>query len=485
MDKINTSRRVIAWMVICALINPAAMAPAWARDTDIYQNNPSASSAADPNVMIVLDTSDSMNIPEPWREITDEEYAAGYDSHMEYLWNDARFINSIGCNAGNSCGTGFTASSVNAYNAVAPFEGNVYLPQGYFKGATAAERQALKQKALDYAALTEAGDPGNRYSYRNYGGYNTVSGGSGSEPVLAGATRPNYSGYLYWLPAGTSEDDPRLRSISFNRFYGAPVVNSYGDVASGNPVVRGGLNFGGVIDGSQYNQCGVSLLDLQPSTIYAPSTAPRNAGKYLGQQWLRWERWLDMQAVNAADYPGVNRNGTTSLSSGNFYTGYLGFSGDNVIPATPGDAVPARDNQNQPIRIQQASSYAGWTTPRADNGGYIHQSWVSSLSDAQLAANRAVYGYALLNLPNTSASFSGGSITNEEVSALKGNQYDATPPAFGMATGTPSYYDTAGTRAHTTGGAPATCSTTTRECGASGTTTYKDATGSNKTVGGS
>lgn len=486
MDKINTSRRVIAWTLIAALINPAAMAPAWARDTDIYQNNPNASSASEPNVMIVLDTSDSMNIPEPWREITDDEAAAGYDSHMEYLWNDARFINSIGCNAGqNSCGTGFTASSVNAYNAVAPFEGNVYLPQGYFKGATAAERQALKQEALTYASQTETGDPGNRYTYRNYGGYATVSGGSAQEPVLSGATRPNDSGYIYWLPAGTSEDDPRLRSISFNRFYGAPVVNSYGDVASGNPIVRGGLNFGSAIDGSQFNQCGLSLLDLQASTIYAPSEAPRNSGKYLGQQWLRWERWLDMQAVNASSYPGVNRNGTTSLSSGTFYTGYLGFSGDNVIPANPANAVPARDNQNQPIRVQQASSYAGWTTPKADNGGYIHFSWVNSLSDAQLAANRAVYGYPLLNVPNTSASLSGGSITDEEVSAWKGNRDNAVPPAFGMETGTPSYYDTAGTRAHTTGGSSPTCSTTTRLCGASGTTTYKDATDSNKTVGGS
>jgi len=379
MDKINTSRRVIAWLVIAALINPAAVAPAWARDTDIYQNNPSASSAADPNVMIVLDTSDSMNIPEPWREITEDEDAAGYDSHMEYLWNDARFINSIGCNAGSSCGTGFVASGLATRNEVAPFEGNGYLPQGYFKGATAADRQALKQKALDSASQTQAGDPGNRYTYRNYGGYNTVSGGIG------GSTRPDVSGYLYWLPAGTSEDDARLRSISFNRFYGAPVVNTYGDVQAGDPVVRGGLNFGNAIDGSQYNQCGVSLTELQPSTIYAPSEAPRNAGKYLGQQWMRWDRWLDMQTVNFSAYPGVNRNGITNLSSGNVYTGYVGFSGDNVIPADPADAVPARDNQHQPIRIQQASSFAGWTTPKADNGGYIHTSWVNAMSDTLLA----------------------------------------------------------------------------------------------------
>ncbi len=357
MDKINTSRRVIAWLVIAALINPAAVAPAWARDTDIYQNNPSASSAADPNVMIVLDTSDSMNIPEPWREITEDEDAAGYDSHMEYLWNDARFINSIGCNAGSSCGTGFVASGLATRNEVAPFEGNGYLPQGYFKGATAADRQALKQKALDSASQTQAGDPGNRYTYRNYGGYNTVSGGIG------GSTRPDVSGYLYWLPAGTSEDDARLRSISFNRFYGAPVVNTYGDVQAGDPVVRGGLNFGNAIDGSQYNQCGVSLTELQPSTIYAPSEAPRNAGKYLGQQWMRWDRWLDMQTVNFSAYPGVNRNGITNLSPQRLHR-LRGLSGDNVIPADPADAVPARDNQHQPIRIQQAPASPAGPPPR-------------------------------------------------------------------------------------------------------------------------
>ncbi len=105
------------------------------------------------------------------------------------------------------------------------------------------------------------------------------------------------------------------------------------------------------------------------------------------------------------------------------------------------------------------------------------------MSDTLLATPGHVR-YGLLNLPNTSASFPAAASPTRS-SALPGHREDATPPAFGRETGTPSYYDNAGTRAHTTGGVAATCSTTTRECGASGTTTYKDARGDNKTVGGS
>ena len=84
-------QRRVAWTLIAALANPAAVLPlslyssvASARDTDIYLSTPYAGSTAEPAILLILDTSDSMNKPEGWRE-----YPGAYDSHVEYLWNDA------------------------------------------------------------------------------------------------------------------------------------------------------------------------------------------------------------------------------------------------------------------------------------------------------------------------------------------------------------------------------------------------------------
>jgi hypothetical protein len=60
---------------------------AYARDSDIYLSVTSGTTTAEPNILVVLDTSDSMNIPEPWRE-----YPGEYDSHVEYLWADLNLI---------------------------------------------------------------------------------------------------------------------------------------------------------------------------------------------------------------------------------------------------------------------------------------------------------------------------------------------------------------------------------------------------------
>ncbi len=77
--------RATAWALIAAMVNPAVMVPgAYGRDTDIFLGVTTTASSAEPNILIILDTSDTMNIPEPWRE-----YPGAYDSHVEYLWNDS------------------------------------------------------------------------------------------------------------------------------------------------------------------------------------------------------------------------------------------------------------------------------------------------------------------------------------------------------------------------------------------------------------
>ena len=84
-----TFKRWVTRLVILSLINPAFMVPsAFARDTDIYSGfQTTLASSVKPNVLLVLDTSDSMNAPEGWKE-----YKGDYDSHVEYLWADTGII---------------------------------------------------------------------------------------------------------------------------------------------------------------------------------------------------------------------------------------------------------------------------------------------------------------------------------------------------------------------------------------------------------
>ena len=85
-------RKTIVWLFIAALVNPVTLMPfAHARDTDIFLSIADPTGAtAEPNVLLILDTSDSMNLPEAWRE-----YPGAYDSHVEYMWNDTVFISSV------------------------------------------------------------------------------------------------------------------------------------------------------------------------------------------------------------------------------------------------------------------------------------------------------------------------------------------------------------------------------------------------------
>src|SRR6185369_5221898 len=94
------------------------------------------------------------------------------------------------------------------------------------------------------------------------------------------------------------------------------------------------------------NLCGSSLTQLEPSTIFAPTTRAQNAGFMLNQQWVRWEPYLGLQAINnpAANYPGNNTtvNGATANTSSapsvtTFVRGYV----DGVSGAPTNTAAPA------------------------------------------------------------------------------------------------------------------------------------------------
>jgi len=493
MAKKHIARNATIWALITALLNPALMVPsAFGRDTDIFMGQASATATAEPNILVVLDTSDSMNIYEGWRE-----YDGAYDSHIEYLWNDPTYINTITTAAPNADFTNVGSSPSGYFHTYSnspacPNATNPACPRdsGWFAGATDAIRTAMKTAATNYANATESGDPGARSANRNY----------------------SDASWVYWLPAGTAETDTRLWSNTFNRFVGGIRVSNFSSVnGTTNPVVRGGFTYGNTNDrtvgttlhpaSNTINRCTASLDTLMPSTVYAPTEHPRNTGKWLNQEWMRYERWLRLENSRASVYPGDHN--TVNLGGTNFRIGYSGNSASGYDPATnpfPGPAgsdpvvnPPAstphgvaatnppitrfRDNQGgngaqgQPIRVQldiapngleatnANDSHAGWTTLKADMGGYTFQNFVSVMTQAQLQAMRGNYGYTLLSVSGASA------VENERFSAWLGNRDAATAPAFGLMTGTPAYYDVRpNPDIQVTSGA--TTLTCTRTCGA-------------------
>ena len=276
MFKSKTFRKAVAWALIAATINPAMIAPAFARDSDIYLANTTGTSTAEPNVLFILGTNDRMNVAEAWREYDPNVY----DSHAEYLWNDINIIST----------TEVTTENANAISDAAP-PVNPFSPWGTWSGALNTDRKALWQATLAYAQGTQGSDPGPRTTYRNYW----------------------LGSWYYWLPTGTATTDSRLWSVSFNRFLG--FVQTVAGARGGVTFPATTANYTGTNDFRAANQCTASVTQIEPSTIFAPTTRAQNAGYMLNQQWVRWEPFLGLQAINnpAVNYPGNNT--TTSNTS--------------------------------------------------------------------------------------------------------------------------------------------------------------------------
>lgn len=424
-------QRRVAWTLIAALANPLSVLPlslysgaASARDTDIYLSTTYAGSTAEPAVLLLLDTSDSMNTPEGWRE-----YPGAYDSHVEYLWNDSNMIDHQ-----------ISDTVLDPANANAKY--------GYWAGDTA-ERQKQKDAASAYSKATETGDPGARNVYRNY----------------------KNAGWIYWLPADTPETDGRLRSNSFNRWLG-------GVAQSGFPAnVRAGIDYGPLADARSYNQCNDSLEKLLPSTVFAPTPYPRNTGKYAKQPWQRWEPYLDLingRVMNGdSTYPnslGGTRTATVEIVTGSVvgtigsriraYTEFLGTAGggptypvrDSYPRSAPFGGVADIGEQGQPIRTQGTSSRSGWTDLKADMGGFNFQNFAGESPTNSVLVE-------VLKLYDISAD-----TTTALHKAWKGNRDASSPPAFGQMTGTPAYYDQPGTLLRLSATGAMTTTLCTRTC---------------------
>jgi len=440
MNNLKPFKKTLVWALIAALVNPAAVAPAFARDTDIYLSVTTGTTTAEPNVLFILGTNDRMNIPEPWHE-----YPGAYDSHVEYLWNDTNIISSSEVTAESATAISDTAAPVNPFS-----------PWGTWDGTTITDRQNLWKAVKLFANATDieggVSDPGPRYMFRNY--YNDES-------------------WLYWLPTGTATSDPRLMSPSLNRFRAGSV-----NYVSGT---RGGItypptgptspyNYTTVNNYAGFNLCSSLTPQLTPSTVMAPNTVASNNGYVLNQQWIRYEPYLNLATIGNGGYPGSS----TNYNSYGYAQGYL--DGSVSVPPVNGFPVPAagvtlpsylgapyRDNvgggptgsQGQPIRVQQSgtTSYAGWTDPKADLGGYTYQSIVNGFPYSYNLTGSSSGSYAVLQTVlgwyGITAQIGGA----WNFTAWKGNR-DATP-AFGSVTGTPAYYDTTVACNGTTGPASA------------------------------
>ncbi len=400
-------RRTLAWILIVALTNPLVSPSAYAQvppngvgDFTLYTST-SSSGASEPNILLIIDTSDSMNIPEAWRE-----YPGAYESHVEYLWNDLNRIVDADIGGGEAVAEDANRIST-AAQSTTPSS-----PWGFWAGASLAERQALWQAARVYAKATLAGDPGPRSVWRDYDDLS----------------------WIYWLPSGTSESDARLRSPSWNRFRG--YLQSLGG--------RRYFDFGSTVnDYSGYNQCGSSLAELTPSTIFAPANVVQNSGKFPGQQWLRWEPWTSLVTVGNNSYPGSSASANALGSGTNYAAGYLDAS--SVPSGNPSNNPVFRDSfgspptgiNGLPIRYGDGSAGANWSDPKADLGGFNFRSTIDGYtSQANLDEIKSWYGLAATSDIDASGSTD---IKDSKFITWKGNRDAAA--AFGSITGVPAYVD--------------------------------------------
>ena len=471
-------KKTVAWSLIAAIANPAAIAPAFARDTDIFLSVSAGSNTGEPNILIILDTSDSMNIPEAWRE-----YPGAYDSHIEYLWNDPTFISQIGCSVAN-CATGSDQFTAATKNQSQPPDYTVgFLPQGYFAGADAAARGAFKQAALNYAnaedpldaAISGAVDA--RNIWRNYsaGGITYLNNGTLTTAVAPNGINTD-SSWIYWLPAATADTDPRLRAPAFNRWRGDQ---------SNIGGVRGGINYGTASTNfSGNNKCTSSLNQLLPSTVYHPLPNSRNNGVWTNQIWQRWEPYLNLTSVNGTSgvpaYPATLS--TTTTANGGAATATSGasvsyrndFLGNTITPPVgttvppslhPAAGAPKVDSapitstlnpayftsstpgsQGQPIKTIKGpipaagwvsgDSYSAWGPLKGDLGGYNYQSVINSFNSTalgQAGLTLLLQTYGFNSSPNR--------CFGDTVVPTAANAANCAYLGNAVATGTPGYYD--------------------------------------------
>jgi hypothetical protein len=524
MEHESKFRKIVAWIILLCMLNPAMLAPsAFAqnnRDTDIYVAIPQSTNIALPSILIILDTGDPMNVPEPWREYDPNVY----DSHVEYLWNDYTFMTTIALDASAAPVTlNWPASEYGTWGQTGLVTQNT----------GPADRAALKAHALAWFAATPVAADAN-YASTVYGlSHNdpdlndkTLVGAAAYVPTATAANTGrgywrNYGGgrsarndgiqdarWVYWTPAGNAIGDFRLMAPSFNKFAG-----NLSRIATNT--VRGGAYWGPAayssVDYSPYagtgtqavtglplnnttgatavalNQCvdswvsqatdtaatGLAVAEglnitipqgLGASTAYAPSGAVRNSGRYLNQQFMRWERFLGLDSSKAvALFPSAlsanSAAATTQLPASAVGTDpsiaatnitltarldFLGTAGAStgelrdsynaqVPPPWPTNSSPG--NEGLPIRLGQAGDFSGWTSPQADMGGL---NYATAVYTAAYYVNTTLQTALLKLYPSGTLGTPVAATSIQQ--AIMGNR-DTGGVTFDKMNGAPAYYD--------------------------------------------
>ena len=416
-------------LTVATLLAAGVSAPSFARDTDIYSRSDFAQSAlgvVEPNVLLVLDNSQSMLAPDGWKE-----YPGEYDPNVEYLWNDRNE---------DRYDVQDIALDASTWDGARDAQGVSQNPMGFFADAPCTPDTAgvaTTAEITEVDALLADEDHCTTQGFRNW-----VRAWPRGTQVMAPGTADEYTDwadretlrnydrrYLWWLPAGTDEHDKRLASLSMNNWRGEDWMQEG---------VRALTNFRDPNSysagyGNNHNRCVGSRRSLQEAGVLSPRAffteteindlkAGPGLGVYRNKRWLRWEPYGGVNTVNESDFPGgsapVGVNSTTFNSSG--WPRNDSSRGNLQHPL----ADIYMNNQRLPIRARpwgdtnsnnfkdsgetwEASQSAFWAPLRADGGGYQGTSRLDSIanvSNTSPAANRMIYRWLEDTYPGFSAS---------------------------------------------------------------------------------
>ncbi len=352
-------------MTSAIYLSAGISAPSWARDTDIYSRSDSAHSTdtIKPNVLLVLDNSQSMLAPDGWKE-----YPGEYDPNVEYLWNYSTSWNpsqpvykvqEIEVDSATWQGQIDTQIGVNTN------------PMGFIADGACDDSTGGSASAGDIAEVQErmaAGvDTCSNAGFKSW----ILEWTQGKEGVGAAEdwdTRAQLRNYdrrvFHWLPAGTPETDKRLVSPSMNTFEADDFVdNGIRALIDFDDSHRRDYNLS-----TDRNRCVASRRHLNESGVLTPGVFFSQAeidelksgdglGKYLGKKWLRWDRYSNPKFQNEFQYPGTT-----------------GFNTSWDTKWTNGLRAPNEDgymdSDRMPIRGKTDDGYASWAPLRADGGGW-------------------------------------------------------------------------------------------------------------------
>ena len=405
-----------------------------------------------------------MNIPEPWRE-----YPGAYDSHTEYLWNDTPFITSIS-----------TAAPLPATLRTA----------GSWAGATLVERARDPMPARSTMPRQPTPlDAGVGSRARLTATITTHRGFTGCPP----APRHRPASALALIqplarPHQYHRRQPRRyrldRRHGLSRQQPLPRLRHRPRRSSGRRRVRH----------RHFNDFRSPLAPtlpqgLVPSTVFAPTGALRNSGRYLNQPWLRWERFLDLRNGKFADgdttYPLTGVGATTVPPSrhlcgrrrhGNAVRG-LRASADarrpsrcQPVPPWPGQcATPGRGSKQvlwvctPPTSVTVASRSARRRMPARLATGTCRRLALrldrpqSRPRRFQLCRYREwcrARAYPTAGVLTQVLSWYGITVGGNDPKSVawKGNRDGSPAPTYDMTVGTPAYVDTPTTRGDMTAG---------------------------------